>query len=272
MSKIIAIANQKGGVGKPTPAINLGIGLVNKGYKVLLVDLDPQGNATQGLGIDADILDVTIATMMRSIMNKDYTFLKDYGILYHEEGIDLMPANIELSVMETELISLLFGREKILKTYLDMVADEYDYVVIDCMPSLNLITINALVAASEVIIPLHAQYYSVRGLEQLLQTIGSVKSNGLNAALNIAGILYTCVNDRTTSFRDIQQIIHGAYGENIRIFKNYIPRSVKAEEAPSFGKSIYEYDAKGKVSSAYHSFTDEFLIKEGGVDNGHKAV
>ena len=272
MGKIIAIANQKGGVGKTTTAINLGIGLVNKGHKVLLVDLDPQGNATQGLGIDADILEITISTMMRRIINKDDVSLMDYGILHHEEGIDLMPANIELSVMETELISLLFGREKILKTYLDMVIDNYDYVVIDCIPSLNLITINALVAASEVIIPLHAQYYSVRGLEQLLQTIGSVKSNGLNASLQIAGILYTCVNDRTTSFRGIQQIIHKAYGENIRIFESYIPRSVKAEEAPSFGKSIYEYDGKGKVSAAYHSFTNEFLIKEGGMGNGHKAI
>ncbi len=144
--------------------------------------------------------------------------------------------------------------------------------MIDCMPSLNLITINALVAACEVVIPLHAQYYSVRGLEQLLQTIGSVKSNGLNMPLEIAGILYTCVNDRTTSFRDIQEIIYRAYGESIRIFENYIPRSVKAEEAPSFGKSIYEYDGKGKVSSAYHSFTDEFLIRERGTDNGNKAI
>lgn len=264
MSKIIAIANQKGGVGKTTTAINLGIGLVNKGNKVLLVDLDPQGNATQGLGFDADNIEITIATMLRKMINKDYVFMKDYGILHHSEGIDLMPANIELSVMETELISLFFGREKMLKTYLTMIMDEYDYIIIDCMPSLNLIAINALTAADEVIIPLHTQYYSVRGLEQLLQTIGSIKSNGLNSSLKIAGILYTCVNDRTTSFRDIKKIIKNAYGEDIWIFENYIPRSVKAEEAPSFGKSIYEHDQNGKVSSAYHNFTDEFLMKEGG--------
>ena len=264
MSTIIAIANQKGGVGKTTTAINLGIGLVNKGNKVLLVDLDPQGNATQGLGFDADALEVTISTMLRKMISKDYAFTKKYGILAHPEGIDLMPANIELSILETELISLFFGREKILKAYLDMILDEYDYIVIDCMPSLNLITINALVAANKVIIPLHAQYYSVRGLEQLLQTIGSVKSNGLNESLNISGILYTCVNDRTTSFRDVQVILKNAYGENIRIYDHYIPRSVKAEEAPSYGKSIYEYDMAGKVSQAYGQFTDEFLstIKE----------
>lgn len=262
MGTIIAIANQKGGVGKTTTAINLGIGLVKKGNKVLLVDLDPQGNATQGLGYEADELEITIATMLRKIINKDYSFTKKHGILCHWEKIELMPANIELSVLETELISLLFGREKILKTYLDMIRDEYDYIIIDCMPSLNLIAINALVAANEVIIPLHAQYYSVKGLEQLLQTIGSVKSNGLNEALKISGILYTCVNDRTTSFRDVHKILKTAYGENIRIYDNYIPRSVKAEEAPSYGQSIYEYDTAGKVSGAYGKFTEEFLSSE----------
>lgn len=263
MSKIIAIANQKGGVGKTTTAINLGIGLVNKGNKVLLVDLDPQGNATQGLGFDADSLEITISTMIRKMINKDYAFMKDYGILYHEEGIDLMPANIELSILETELISTFFGREKMLNTYLTMIQDEYDYIIIDCMPSLNLIAINALVAANEVIIPLHAQYYSVRGLEQLLQTIGSIKSNSLNPDIKIAGILYTCVNHQTTAFRDIQMIVKQAYGEDIRIFENYIPRSVRAEEAPSYGQSIYSYDKNGKVASAYSNFTDEFLSAEG---------
>lgn len=168
-----------------------------------------------------------------------------------------------LNVLETELISLFFGREKILQMYLNMIRDEYDYIIIDCLPSLNLIAINALVAADEVIIPLHTQYYSVRGLEQLLQTIGSIRENGLNSNLSIAGILYTCVNDRTTSFRDIQAIIKGAYGENIKIFNQYIPRSVKAEEAPSYGKSIYEYDRTGKVSEAYARFTDELLRAEG---------
>ncbi len=264
MCKIIAIANQKGGVGKTTTAINLGIGLTNKGNRVLLVDLDPQGNATQGLGFDADCLDTTISTILRKIINKDYAFTHDFGILRHEEGLDLMPANIELSVLETEIISLFFGREKILKTYLDMIRTEYDYILIDCMPSLNLIAINALVAADEVIIPLHAQYYSVRGLEQLLQTISSVRSNGLNETLSIAGILYTCVNDRTTSFRDVQKILKDAYGANVKIYDNYIPRSVKAEEAPSYGKSIYEYDLSGKVSCAYGKFTDEFLTMHTG--------
>ena len=262
--RVIAIANQKGGVGKTTTAINLGVGLVKKGNRVLLLDLDPQGNATQGLGFDADALDTTVTTIIRKMIKRDYEFPAGFGILEHPEGIYLMPANIELSVLETELISLLFGREKMLKTYIDRIKSDYDYVIIDCMPSLNLITINALVAADEVLIPLHAQYYSVRGLEQLLQTIRSVRSNGLNSMLQIAGILYTCVNDKTTSFRGIQQILNKGYGENINIFENYIPRSVRAEEAPSYGKSIYEYDNAGKVSAAYRKFTDEFLGEEGG--------
>lgn len=259
MSKTIAIANQKGGVGKTTTAINLSAGLVNKGYKVLLIDLDPQGNATQGLGFDADSLDVTVTTIIQRMIKKDYTFTKDYGIIEHSEGIHLLPANIELSILEAELISMFFGREKVLWRYIDMIKDEYDYIIIDCMPSLNLIAINALVAADEVIIPLHAQYYSVRGLEQLLQAIGSIKSNSLNDSLQIAGILYTCVNDRTSSFRDIQEILKKAYGEGINIFTSYIPRSVRAEEAPSYGQSIYVYDQNGKVSAAYQEFTKEFL-------------
>ena len=260
---IIAIANQKGGVGKTTTAINLGIGLVRNGKSVLLVDLDPQGNATQGLGFNADALEITISTVLRKVIAKDYTFTKEFGILNHPEGINLLPANIELSVLETELISMYFGREKVLKNYLDIIKEYYDYIIIDCMPSLNLIAINALVAADEVLIPLHAQYYSVKGLEQLIQTINSVKDNDLNASLKIAGILYTCVNDKTTSFREIHKILSKSCGSDIKIFKNYIPRSVRAEEAPSYGQSIYKYDNSGKVSDAYRKFTSEYLRERG---------
>ena len=264
MSKVIAIANQKGGVGKTTTSINLGCGLVRQGKKVCLIDLDPQGNATQGLGYDPDTLEITISTVMKKLILKDYQFESDFGILHHFEGIDLMPSNIDLSVLETDLISVYFGREKILKNYVTRLKEFYDYIIIDCMPSLNLIAINALVAADEVIIPLHAQYYSVRGLEQLLQTISSIRSNDLNSELSIAGILYTCVNDQTNSFKDIKNILEEAYGSSLKIFRNYIPRSVKAEEAPSYGKSIYEYDSKGKIANAYSEFTREYLLLEKG--------
>ena len=262
MSKVIAIANQKGGVGKTTTSINLGIGLVRKGKKVCLLDLDPQGNATQGLGYDADSMEITISTIIRKVINKDMDFDIKTGIQHHEEGIDLLPANIELSVLETELISMYFGREKVLKTYINRLKQEYDYIIIDCLPSLNLIAINALVAADEVIIPLHAQYFSVRGLEQLLQTIGSIIANDLNGSLKIAGILYTCVNDQTNSFKEIKNILQNAYGRDIKIYNTYSPRSVRAEEAPSYGKSIYEYDLKNRVSEAYCGFTAEFLKSE----------
>ena len=270
MCKIIAITNQKGGVGKTTTAINLGIGLVRNGKKVCLIDLDPQGNATQGLGYDPDTLEITITTIMRKIINKNFSEEQDYGILHHPEGIDLIPSNIELSMLETELISIYFGREKILKTYLSLIKDQYDYIIIDCMPSLNLIPINALVAANEVIIPLHAQYFSVKGLEQLLQTISSIIQNDLNSKLKIGGILYTCVNDKTNSFKGIQSILEDAYGQDINIYRTYIPRSVKAEEAPSYGKSIYSYDAKGKVSTAYNLFTTEYLTGREGECYGSK--
>ena len=144
---------------------------------------------------------------------------------------------------------------------LNRLKENYDYIIIDCMPSLNMITINALVASDEVIIPLHTQYFSVRGLEQLLQTIGSIISD-LNSSLKIAGILYTCVNDQTNQFKGIQGILSEAYGKDIKIYENYIPRSVKAEEAPSYGKSIYAYDTKGRVYAAYRDFTQEFLQSE----------
>lgn len=160
MSKIIAICNQKGGVGKTTTSINLGVGLVRKGKRVLLLDFDPQGNATQGLGYELDQLEVTISDVMHRIMSKDFAFISDYGILHHAEGIDLMPSNIDLSYVETELFSLLFGREAVLKKYLTMIRDNYDYILIDCSPSLNLFTTNTLVAADQVLIPLEGTFTS----------------------------------------------------------------------------------------------------------------
>ena len=170
MSRIIAIANQKGGVGKTTTSINLGVGLSRAGKKVCLVDLDPQGNATQGLGYNPDEQDITIATIMEKIISKDFNITQEFGVLHHEEGIDLIPSSIDLSLMEMKLLSVYIGREKILNTYLEMIYHLYDYIIIDCKPSLDIITLNALTAADGVLIPVQAQYYSAKGLEQLLGT------------------------------------------------------------------------------------------------------
>lgn len=262
MNRIIAIANQKGGVGKTTTTISLGVGLAKSGKRVCLVDLDPQGNTTQGLGYDPDSIEVTIMTLMDKMIHKDYIISKDYGVLHHKEGIDLVPANIELSEMEMKLVSIYIGREKILSKYLEMIRPLYDYILIDCKPSLDIITINALTAADSVLIPVQAQYYSARGLEQLLNTITWIVTDGPNPGLKIDGILFTLANDRTCNFKQVSQIIKDAYGQSIHIYGNYIPRSVKAEEAPIAGISIYEYDSTGSVAEAYDRFTTEFLQEE----------
>lgn len=264
MSRIIAIANQKGGVGKTTTSINLGIGLSRIGKKVCLIDLDPQGNTTQGLGYNPDDLDCTIATIMDKIISRDYNITQNLGVLHHEEGIDLIPSSIDLSLMEMKLLSVYIGREKILNAYLEMIRDLYDFIIIDCKPSLDIITLNALTAADGVLIPVQAQYYSAKGLEQLLGTINSVITEGLNSKLTVDGILFTLANDRTNNFKQISDIVKNTYGQSIHIFSNYIPRAVTAEEAPAAGVSIYQYDPTGTVSKAYNDFTCEFMLwKEG---------
>ena len=261
MNRIIAIANQKGGVGKTTTTISLGVGLAKSGKKVCLIDLDPQGNTTQGLGYDPDSIDITITTIMDRMIHKE-PINSDFGVLHNREGVDLIPSNIDLSEMEMRLISIYIGREKILGRYLEMMRHQYDYILIDCKPSLDIITINALVAADSVLIPVQAQYYSARGLEQLLNTITRVVVDGYNTKRKVDGILFTLANDRTCNFRQVSQIISDAYGQNIHIYENHIPRSVKAEEAPISGISIYEYDRTGAVAEAYDRFTDEFLQEE----------
>lgn len=264
MNRIIAVTNQKGGVGKTTTSINLGIGLSRAGKKVCLVDSDPQGNATQGLGYDPDELGCTIADILERIIDRDPGITHDLGVLHHEEGIDLVPSSIGLSVMEMRLSSVYIGREKILSTYLEMLRPHYDMIIIDCKPSLDIMTLNALTAADGAIIPVQAQYYSAKGLEQLLGTITEVISGGLNSRLVVDGILFTLANDRTNNFRQISEIVKRTYGQSIHIFSSYIPRAVTAEEAPATGQSIYRYDPSGTVSRAYAELTREFLLWEEG--------
>ena len=260
MSRKIVIANQKGGVAKTTTAVNLGIGLARAGKRVLLIDNDPQGSLTEALGYqEPDSLEITVATIMERVLNEEKFILTD-GILHHEEGVDLLPANIELAGVETSLIGIM-SSESILKEYIEMVEGSYDYVVIDCSPNLGQLTLNALVAADDVIIPVQAAFLPIKGLEQLLKTISRVKRK-LNQNLNILGILLTMVDYRTNFAKDITEVLYQVYGSSIHIFNNCIPLSVKAAEISAQGVSIYKYDKNGKVSKAYEELTKEVLGNE----------
>ena len=260
MCKVIAIANQKGGVGKTTTTSNLGIGLAKQGKNVLLIDADAQGSLTASLGIrEPDRLEITLATIMASIIN-DEEIKPEYGILRHEEGVDFMPGNIELSGLETSLVNVM-SRETVLRTYIEQQKDRYDYILIDCMPSLGMITINAFACADSILIPVQAAYLPVKGLEQLIKTIGKVKRQ-INPKLEIEGILLTMVDNRTNYAKDISTLLIENYGSRVKIFKESIPMSVRAAEISAEGVSIYQHDPNGKVASAYQSLTEEVLGNE----------
>ena len=259
MCKGIAIANQKGGVGKTTTTSNLGIGLAKQGKKVLLIDADAQGSLTASLGIqEPDRLEITLATIMSNIINDEES--PEPGILKHEEGVDFMPGNIELSGLETSLVNVM-SRETVLRTYIEQQKANYDYILIDCMPSLGMITINAFTCADSILIPVQAAYLPVKGLEQLIKTIGKVKRQ-INPKLKIEGILLTMVDNRTNYAKDISNLLIENYGNRVRIFENSIPMSVRAAEISAEGVSIYKHDPNGKVASAYQSLTEEVIGDE----------
>ena len=254
---VTAVVNQKGGTGKTTTCENLGIGLAMEGKKVLLVDTDPQASLTISLGYPMpDRISPTLSDLMKKIVS-DQPIESGEGILRHPEGVDLVPANIELAGMEVSLVNVM-SRESVLKQYLDSVKKEYDFILLDCMPSLGMLTINALASADNVIIPVQAQYLPAKGLEQLLQTVNKVKRQ-INPKLRIEGILLTMVDSRTNYAKDISALIRENYGGKLKVYQTDIPRSVRAEEISAEGKSIFRHDPKGKVAEAYRVLTKEVL-------------
>ena len=256
-AKIYSVSNQKGGVSKTVSSVNLGIGLAREGKRVLLVDIDPQGSLTASLGYSQpDQMEVTLATLMGKII-ADEPIEPGEGILHQSEGVDLVPANIELSGMEVTLVNTM-SWETVLREYLKTVKDSYDVIILDCTPSLGMLTINALAAADEVLIPITPQYLSIKGLEQLIRTIARVKRQ-INPSLTIGGILITMADMRTNYTKDIIQLLHETYDGRIRIFNQIIPMSVRAAETSAEGKSIYLHDPSGKVAEAYAALTKEVM-------------
>lgn len=253
--KVIALTNQKGGVGKTTTAVNLGVCLAKQGKKVLLIDADAQANLTMSLGYPRpDDLPVSLATIMQDIID-DNPIDVQKGILHHGEGVDLLPSNIELSGLEVRLINAI-SRESVLKTCISEVRKSYDYVLVDCMPSLGMLTINALAAADSVVIPTQPHYLSAKGLELLLRSVSKVRRQ-INPPLRIDGILMTMVMPRTNISKEITATVRNVYGQKIKVFDTQIPHSIRAVEATAEGKSIFAYDKGGKVAAAYEQFGKE---------------
>ncbi len=256
-AKIIAIVNQKGGTAKTTTCENLGIGLAQAGKKVLLVDFDPQGSLSIALGYpEPDELYPTVSDMLENVV-RDCPAAPETGILHHEEGVDLMPANIALSGLEVSLVNAL-SRETILKQYLETVREKYDYILLDCMPSLGMLTVNALAASDSVLIPVQAQYLSAKGMEQLLCTVNKIRRQ-INPKIKFEGILLTMVDKRTNYAKEISSLVREIYGGKIKVFETDIPHSVRAAEISAEGKSIFKHDPKGKVAEAYRILTKEVI-------------
>ena len=255
--KVISVGNQKGGTAKTTTAMNLGLGLAKEGKKVLLIDADPQGSLTISLGFrEPDKLTNTLFDIFRlEAAGEDIP--EGFGVIHIQDNVDLIPGNIDLSSVEISLSSAIC-RESFLKSYVDEARKHYSYVIIDCMPSLGTVTLNAFTCSDSVLIPVQAAYLPVKGLNQLIKTINMVKRS-LNPELKIEGILLTMVDSRTNYAKDIVAQVREIYGKMIPIFEAEIPLSVRAAETSAVAQSIYEYDPKGKAAIAYSMLTKEVL-------------
>ena len=252
MGRIIAVANQKGGVGKTTTSINLAACLAEKGKKVLAVDMDPQGNLTSGLGVDKDSVEKSIYELIigevdiKEVINKEVL-----------ENLDIIPTSIDLSAAEIELIGV-DDKEYILRNAIDQVKDQYDFVIIDCPPSLSMLTINAMTTADSVIVPIQCEYYALEGLSQLIHTVELVKER-LNPILEIEGVVFTMYDARTNLSLQVVENVKGYLHQNI--YKTIIPRNVRLAEAPSHGLPINLYDSKSAGAEAYRELAQEVLHK-----------
>ncbi|MGB9808941.1 MAG: ParA family protein [Caldanaerobacter sp.] len=254
MGKVMAVANQKGGVGKTTTVINLGFALAMKNKKVLCVDIDPQSNMTSGFGVNPASLDHTTYTVLIEEENMESAILK-----LEEYGLDIVPSSIQLAGAEIELVPMI-SREYRLKKAIETVKDKYDYILIDCPPSLGLLTINGLTAADSVIIPIQCEYYALEGLTQLINTINLVKK-GLNPSLEIEGVVLTMFNARTNLSIQVVDEVKKFFKD--KVYRTIIPRNVRLGEAPSYGKPISLYDPSSKGAEAYEDLAEEVIERAG---------
>jgi len=261
---VYACVNQKGGVGKTVSSTNLAIGLARYNKKILIVDLDSQASQTVSLGWrQPEELPVTIATQLDKIINRQPIDPRE-GILQHAEGVDLMPSSIELSGLEIRMVNAT-RREYLLKNYLEKVKSDYDAIILDCPPTLGMMTINALAASDRVIVPVQPEYLSVIGMAQLFDTVSMVKED-INPNLKVDGVLITLANMRTNLAKNTLDIIAVTYHEGVKIYPNPIPYSTRVKEASAVGKSIFAYEPNGKAAYAYEQFVKE--VARNGIERG----